>query len=59
MAAKFLPGIGLGVTLLVIAAGIANALLISLLERTKEIGTLLAMGTKNVVLGLILLETGF
>ncbi|NLZ44796.1 MAG: hypothetical protein GX894_08050, partial [Clostridia bacterium] len=42
MAAKFLPGIGLGVTLLVIAAGIANALLISLLERTKEIGTLLA-----------------
>jgi putative ABC transport system permease protein len=59
MAAKFLPGIGLGVILLVIAAGIANALLISLLERTKEIGTLLALGTKRrEVLGLFLLETG-
>ena len=59
MAAKFLPGAGLGVILLVIAAGIANALLISLLERTKEIGTLLALGTKRrEVLGLILLETG-
>ena len=58
MAAKFLPGVGLGVILLVIAAGIANALLISLLERTKEIGTLLAIGTKKrEVLGLILLET--
>ncbi|NLY88721.1 MAG: ABC transporter permease [Firmicutes bacterium] len=59
MAAKFLPGVGLGVILLVIAAGIANALLISLLERTKEIGTLMALGTKRrEVLGLFLLETG-
>lgn len=59
MAAKFLPGIGLGVILLVIAAGIANALLISLMERTKEIGTLMALGTKRrEVLGLFLLETG-
>ncbi len=44
---------------ILVAAGIANAMLMSVLERVREIGTMLALGARrSQVLGLFLAEAG-
>ena len=49
-----------GVSLLVAAIGISNALLMSVSERYREIGTMKCLGASNAfVLKLVLLESGF
>jgi putative ABC transport system permease protein len=55
----FLIGIG-GIALLVAGIGIMNVMMISMLERTREIGTLKALGMKNrTVLAIFLCEASF
>jgi len=55
----FLVGVA-AISLLVGAIGIANTMYTSVLERTKEIGTMKAIGARNSdVLTLFLLESGF
>jgi ABC-type antimicrobial peptide transport system permease subunit len=54
----FLTGIG-GIALLVAGIGIMNIMIVSLVERTREIGTLKALGMKNrTVLSIFLAEAG-
>lgn len=56
---KVLPPLALAVILLVVALGIINTVLMSVLERTREFGTLMAIGTKRrQVPGMFLMETG-
>jgi len=54
----FLAGVA-GISLLVGAIGIANTMFTSVLERTKEIGTMKAVGAKNSdILQIFLIESG-
>ncbi len=54
----FLTGIG-GISLLVAGIGIMNIMIVSLVERTREIGTLKALGMKDrTVLSIFLTEAG-
>lgn len=56
---RVMPGMMLVVILLVVSLGIINTVLMSVLERTREIGTMLALGTRpRQVLTVFLLETG-
>ncbi|MFC1558682.1 ABC transporter permease [candidate division KSB1 bacterium] len=49
-----------GIFLLMAAAGIANTMLMSVFERTKEIGTMMAIGMKpNKIVSLFCLEAAF
>ena len=55
----FLLGVA-GISLLVGGVGIANTMYTSVLERTKEIGTLKAIGAKNSeILMIFVMESGF
>jgi len=55
----FLVGVA-GISLLVGGIGIANTMYTSVLERTKEIGTMKAVGAKNSdILSIFLIESGF
>lgn len=55
----FLIGIG-GISLLVAGIGIMNVMTMSMIERTREIGTLKALGMKNrTVMAIFLCEAGF
>ncbi|MGE5549689.1 MAG: ABC transporter permease, partial [Bacteroidota bacterium] len=55
----FLPGMALAVILIVVSFGIINTVLMSVLERTKEIGVMMALGTKSrQVVALFLAEIG-
>ena len=55
----FLVGVG-AISLLVGAIGIANTMYTSVLERTKEIGTMKAIGARNSdILLIFLIESGF
>ncbi|MGE5576731.1 MAG: ABC transporter permease [Syntrophothermus sp.] len=59
MVNKTLPLMFLAILLLVVAVGIINTVMMSVLERTREIGTMMALGTtRKQVLGIFLLETG-
>src|SRR5690606_28222968 len=50
----------MGIILLALAFGLVNTMMMSVLERTREIGMLLAVGmNKFRVFAMILLETGF
>lgn len=56
---KFIPQLALAILLLVVIIGVCNTVLMSILERTKEIGTMMAIGMKKKeVIILYLLETG-
>lgn len=56
---EFLPQVALFILLLTIALGIVNTVLMSVLERTREIGTMMALGTKRrEVLAVTLMEMG-
>lgn len=54
---KIMPRIMLGIILLVVAVGIINTIIVSILERVGEIGTMMALGAKRrEILKLFLLE---
>lgn len=54
---KVIPQVMLIIIMLVVVAGISNTILVSILERIREIGTLMALGTKRrEVMGMFLLE---
>ena len=54
---KVIPQVMLIIIILVVVAGISNTILVSILERIREIGTLMALGTKRrEVMGIFLLE---
>lgn len=44
---KVLPQIMLGIIMLVVAVGIINTIIVSVLERVREIGTMMALGAKG------------
>ncbi len=55
----FLLGVG-GITLLIAGIGIMNTMMVSLMERTREIGTLKSLGLKNrTVLSIFICEASF
>ncbi|MGE5599106.1 MAG: ABC transporter permease [Bacteroidota bacterium] len=55
----FMPRAALAVILIVVCVGIINTVLMSVLERTREIGVMMALGTKGrQVLWLFLAEAG-
>ena len=59
MGIQVMPQFMLLILLIVIAMGIINTMTISVLERTREIGTMMALGTRGSrVLGIFLLEVG-
>ena len=59
MTIQVMPQIMLLILLIVIAMGIINTVTMSVLERTREIGTLVAFGTKRKqIIGFFLLEVG-
>jgi putative ABC transport system permease protein len=59
MGIKVIPQVMLLILLLVISMGIINTVTMSVLERTREIGTMAALGTRrNQILGMFLWETG-
>lgn len=55
----FLLGVG-GITLLIAGIGIMNTMMVSLMERTREIGTLKSLGLKDrTVLSIFICEAAF
>jgi len=55
----FLLGVG-GITLLIAGIGIMNTMMVSLMERTREIGTLKSLGLKDrTVLSIFIYEAAF
>ena len=46
------------IVLLVVAAGILNTLLMGILERTREFGIMLSLGTKRAQIGILDLQNG-
>ncbi|HEC12373.1 MAG TPA: ABC transporter permease [Acidiferrobacteraceae bacterium] len=48
----------LGIMFVVVAVGIANTILMAVMERTREFGVMMALGTsRNQIIGLVILES--
>ncbi len=59
MAVTIVPQMSLGIILFAVAIGIINTILMVILERTREIGMLIALGTKRrQILAMFVMEMG-